>query len=92
MGQAAVLALVVGATVRLGTRPSWEADQARMAALAGAILIALQLAANYWAFLYLIWIVPPVAMSLLAGRQPAAATEPARSLIRAPEPELAGAL
>lgn len=93
VGQAATLALIAGATVRLATRPSWEQDTARMAALAGAILIALQLAANYWAFLYLVWAIPPVVMSLLADPVPAPAPAPsARSVVRSPEPDLVGAL
>jgi hypothetical protein len=91
LGQAATLALVAGATVRLATRPSWENDLGRMAALAGAILIALQLAANYWAFLYLIWVIPPITMALLADPAPARAVAPAPALVRSPEPDLVGA-
>jgi hypothetical protein len=92
VGQAATLALVAGATIRLATRPSWEQDTARMAALAGAILIALQLAANYWAFLYLAWAIPPVALSLWS--EPAVESrvpEPARRRIAAPQSGLVGA-
>jgi hypothetical protein len=36
-----------------------------MAALSAAILIGLQLAADYWAFLYLVWVMPLVCLSLL---------------------------
>jgi hypothetical protein len=36
-----------------------------MAALSAAILIGLQLAADYWAFLYLVWLVPLVSIALL---------------------------
>ena len=92
LGEAAALALIAAATVRLATRPAWEADTARMAALAGAILIALQLAANYWAFLYLIWVLPLVTMSLLADPAPAvAAVEESRARVALPAPDLVGA-
>ena len=92
VGQAGALALLAGATVRLATRPSWEADTARMAALAGAILIALQLAANYWAFLYLVWIIPLLTLALLSEPAPARSTAwAARSLAHSPEPDLVGA-
>jgi hypothetical protein len=40
-------------------------DPARLAALTGAILIGVQLSANYVTFAYLPWIFPPVAVALL---------------------------
>ena len=40
---------------------------ARMAALCAAILIGLQLAADYWAFLYLVWVMPLIGLSVLSG-------------------------
>ena len=66
VGEACVLALIAGAVARLLADPELAADGVRMAALSAAILIALQLVANYWAFLYLAWIVPLVGLSLLA--------------------------
>lgn len=92
IGQAAALALVAAAAVRLAGRPEWEGETARLAALAAAVLIALQLSANYWAFLYLIWTVPAVVMSLLTD--PASAVAPVgavRPPMALPEPELVGA-
>lgn len=92
VGQAAALALIVGAAVRLAMRPEWEGESARLAALAGAVLIALQLSANYWAFLYLAWTVPPVVMSLLTSPAPAGAPAQAiRPPVAVPEPDLVGA-
>ncbi len=91
LGEAAALALIAAATVRLATRPEWEQETARMAAMAGAILIALQLTANYWAFLYLIWVLPLVTMSLLADPTPAVAPEPSRVSVARPQPDLVGA-
>jgi hypothetical protein len=69
-GEACVLALLAAAAVRLRSDRTLAADPRRIAALAGAALIGLQLAANYWAFLYLAWIAPLLVMSLLA--EPAA--------------------
>ena len=64
-----------------------------MAALAVAVLIALQLAANYWAFLYLVWVVPLLGLSLLADPSPAAAREPLEvPLPLTPEASAAGAV
>jgi hypothetical protein len=68
--QAVVLALLAGVTV-LVSGGEHELDRARVAALSGAALIALQLVSNYWSFLYLSWIVPLIGMSLLADRVPA---------------------
>ncbi len=76
VGQACVLGLVAGAVVKLRREPELAADRARMAALTAAIVIGLQLAADYWAFLYLAWVVPLAVCGLYADRteaQPAAA-------------------
>ncbi len=72
LGQAAVLALIAGACVRLRRDPGLATPE-RMAALAAAVLLGLQLAADYWAFLYLAWIVPLIALSVLADAAPVAA-------------------
>lgn len=91
-GEAAALALIVAAAARLATRPEWEGETARLAALAGAVLIAVQLSANYWAFLYLVWTVPPVVMSLLSDAAPAVApADTVRSTVALPGPDLVGA-
>ncbi len=71
--EAAVLALIAGLTVTLRTRGEGMHDPRRLAGVAAAVLIAVQLAANYWAFLYLAWIIPLLVLSLLA---PEAATAP----------------
>jgi len=69
IGQACVLGLITAAVVRLQQARELTRDRARMAALATAILIGLQLAADYWAFLYLVWIAPALCASLLADQQ-----------------------
>jgi hypothetical protein len=90
VGQACVLGLIAGAVVKLRREPELARDRARIAALSASVLIGMQLAADYWAFLYLVWIVPLVCGALYADRpqeQPAGvrATVP-RSLDPAPAP------
>lgn len=91
LGQACVLGLIAGAVVKLHRDPELARDRFRMAALCASILIGLQLAADYWAFLYLVWVVPLMSCSLLA--QPASdvpvvnpAGARARSLELSPAP------
>jgi hypothetical protein len=50
-----------------------------------AILLGLQLSADYWAFLYLAWIIPLVGVSLLADRGAAETVESRVPLGHAPE-------
>jgi hypothetical protein len=73
--QAVTIALIVGAALharRVAAQP------ARLAALSGAILTALQLAASNWTYLYAVWIFPAVAFALLA-EQPVRTSELKRS-------------
>lgn len=65
LAQAGVLALLAAGCLRLRRAPELASDPARMAALAGAILLGMQLAANYWAYLYLAWAFPCIALALL---------------------------
>lgn len=88
IAQAAVIGLVIGAAVRLRRDPRLALDRTRIAALSGAVLIGLELAADYWAFLYLAWVVPLLVLGL---PEPAAETvgEPVASrakVIAAPLP------
>ena len=76
LAQGCVLGLIAAAVVKLRLEPELARDRARMAGMVAAILIGLQLSADYWAFLYLAWLMPLVGVSLLADRG-AAATEPA---------------
>jgi hypothetical protein len=87
LGQACVLGLIAAAVVKLRQQPELARDRARMAALTAAILIGLQLAADYWAFLYLVWFVPLIACSVLArGEVAAPAPEPSTQLAGRLEP------
>ena len=47
----------------------------QVAALAGAILIAVQLGVTYWFYLYLVWFLPPALLALF-GSQPQRISEP----------------
>jgi hypothetical protein len=82
LAEAAVLAFIAAGAVRLRTQPDLAADPARVAALAVAALIGLQLAANYWAFLYLAWIAPLLSASLLGEPAASPVPSPAASPVR----------
>ncbi len=81
LGQAVVLGLIAGAVVKLRREPDLARDRARMAALSASILIGLQLSADYWAFLYLVWVVPLVCYALYAEQTE---PEPAESRVLVP--------
>jgi hypothetical protein len=64
--QAATLALTVLATAWLWLDRPLGRDPARLAALLAAVVLAVQIAASNWAYTYLAWTVPLVAVALLA--------------------------
>jgi hypothetical protein len=70
VGQAAVLAVVAAAALRSWRESAFAADRRRISALAAAVLIGLQLTADYWAFLYVVWVVPLLCLSVLEHPQP----------------------
>lgn len=82
LAQAAVLALIAAATVRVRREPALADDPARLAALTGAVLLGLQLCGNYWTYLYLAWALPPILLSLLAPVREAAAEPQLASPLR----------
>jgi hypothetical protein len=59
--QAAVVTLVVAGAVHVRREPR------AVMALAAAVLLGTQLAANYWSYTYLAWAFPLVALALLSG-------------------------
>jgi hypothetical protein len=75
VGEAATLGLIAAALVRLHRQPELADDRRRMAALSVAVLLSLQLVANYWAFLYVVWVVPLLGLSLLAEPSAVAVTQ-----------------
>jgi hypothetical protein len=63
--QAAIQALAAAFAVAVAfLRPS---EPRALAALAAAVLIALQLAVDHWFYLYLVWFAPLTWVALLAG-------------------------
>jgi hypothetical protein len=64
-----------------------------VAALAGAVVIALQLAANYWLYSYIVWFFPLVIAAVFgshpARRDARSPMAPARAPARLPAPALA---
>jgi glycosyl transferase family 87 len=66
--QAAVATLLVAAVVQVRRDPALARDPRRVAALAAALLLGTQLAANYWTYTYLTWAFPLVALALLGAR------------------------
>ena len=66
LAQAATLALVVGGALALRRDRGFAADRSRVAALSGAIILAVQLSAGYWTFMYLTWALPFIVLSILA--------------------------
>jgi glycosyl transferase family 87 len=71
---AQLLAVVLAVGLALGPRRRREAPA--VAALAAAVLIALQLGITHWFYLYVVWFFPLVMVALLA-RGPARSTPPA---------------
>ena len=91
LAQGAVLGLIAAAMIKLRQEPHLARDRPRMAALSAAILIGLQLTAEYWAFLYLVWVLPLVVLSLLVDSRTAAQPVEARAPL-GPGPEPAAAI
>jgi hypothetical protein len=73
--QAGVLAVLLACILRIRSDPSARTDTIRVAALAGALLLGVQLAANYWTWSYLPWVLPFLAVALFMAddRAPAPA-------------------
>ncbi len=68
MAQVAAIAFAFGVAF---LRPAAASGTAALAALAAAVLIALQLAVDHWFYLYLVWFAPLVWVALLGDAQPA---------------------
>jgi hypothetical protein len=74
LAEGCVLGLIASGALKLRRDPEWGQDLTRVAALAGAVLIGLQLAADYWAFLYVCWVLPLLCISVLGSTGTTAAT------------------
>jgi hypothetical protein len=73
LAQAGTLALIVGATLQIRRDPALASSRRRLAALSCAILLALQVSANYWSYMYLVWVFPLIALGLGSAHRPQAA-------------------
>ena len=69
--QAAVIAGIAAAFLRVRHDRALAADPRRMAALGASVLLCVQLAANYWTYTYLAWVFPLIALVLLSRERPA---------------------
>jgi hypothetical protein len=67
--QAAVIAGIAAGCLRVWRDRALAGDPRRMAALGAAILLSVQLAANYWSYTYLAWVFPLLAVALLTGER-----------------------
>jgi Glycosyltransferase family 87 len=84
LAEAATVALIFGAVIRIRRDRVLSEDRGRIAGIAAAALLGLQISGNYWDYTYLVWAFPLIALSLLAQRPwPAKRVDPSRS------PELA---
>jgi hypothetical protein len=67
--QAAVVAGIAAACIAVWRDRRLAADPRRVCALGAAVLLAVQLAANYWSYTYLAWVFPLLAVALLTDRR-----------------------
>jgi hypothetical protein len=65
LAKALVVAAVAGGTTLVWRDPAVAADPRRVAGLTIAVLAALQVSANHWAPMYLLWFAPPALIALL---------------------------
>jgi hypothetical protein len=70
--QAAVLAILAAALLHLRAEETLRTDLVRLSAIGAALLLGVQLAANYWTWSYLPWVFPFIAVALFMPRGKAA--------------------
>jgi Glycosyltransferase family 87 len=88
----AVEAFAVGLALVVAVFPRGRRSTAQVAALGAAVLIALQLCATHWFYLYVPWFAPLVLVALFAApraARPAEPEPPRAPLVAEPEPVLA---
>src|SRR5579864_5494269 len=67
LAEAATLALVAGAAVKLRRDRLLASSRTRLAALICAVLLGLQIAASYWNYMYLVWALPFLVLALFGA-------------------------
>ena len=65
LAQAAVIALAFAAALRVRASGAARLDLVRVSAIAAALLLGVQLAASYWTWSYLVWVLPFLLPALL---------------------------
>ncbi len=83
VAQAMVLAILVASILCLRADLSARTDLVRLSALAAALLLGVQLVANYWTWSYLPWVFPFLAVALFMPQREAA-TQPRTAAQREP--------
>jgi hypothetical protein len=78
LAKALVVAVVAGGTTLVWRDRAVAADPRRVAGLTIAVLAALQVSANHWAPMYLLWFAPPALIALL-GPLATTAAQPAHA-------------
>ena len=86
IAEACVLGLIAGAAVHVARDRELARSPARIAAISACVLLALQLSANYWAFLYLMWPLPLMATSLLGDAPEPGVKAPPQPALSVPRP------
>ena len=76
LAQAGVLAVLLASILHLRADRSARGDPVRLSAIAGALLLGVQLAANYWTWSYLPWVFPFLAVALFMAESGGSATPP----------------
>jgi len=86
LAQAAVLALLLTFVLLLRADRAARQDIVRLSAIAAALLLGMQLAANYWTWSYLPWVLPFLLLALLLADSPtsSALSTPATRARRSP--------
>ena len=79
VAQALLVASVVGMTMAVRRDPVLREDPVRLAAMLTALMLLAQLAANYWSWAYLPWVLAP-ALLVLAPAEGTPATELSRAM------------
>lgn len=74
--QAAVIALALAAMLRVRGDRSRPLELIRVSAIVASLLLGVQLAANYWTWSYLVWVLPFVLVALFLADTGASARSP----------------
>lgn len=69
LAEAVTLALLAGACVRIRQDLDLAEDLPRIAAIGAAVMLGTQISANYWTYMYLVWVIPLILVSLLGERR-----------------------